>query len=243
MLREKIAPPTTPDDATKQALLAVVQVWLDRLQTMSVITSFFVSIDSMVYAFPYRDPDLTAWTTLDLLVSASLGGAIILHVCASILAYVASFVLIRYQLSDAEKTEQATEHPSTVSSNTHTRVQSFSAESTLSPWEAYTDLRALVFVYQVRFLSIVSCGIVPRRPREKRDPEKTATDDPVLKLKSMVTTLSRCHTLVTVMTQLGFVLALLGIMAYFWTGLPRALGIFASALLGTCLVAIGAVIM
>ncbi|KAM5543013.1 hypothetical protein V8D89_003397 [Ganoderma adspersum] len=214
---------------------------------MSIITSFFVSIDSMVYSFPYRDPDLSAWSTLDLLISASLGGAIILHVCASILAYVASFVLIRYQLSDAEKTEQATERPPTVSSKPegHTRIQSFSAESTLSPWEAYTDLRALVSVYQVRFLSILSCGVVPRQPRAKRarDPEKAVADDPVLKLKSMVTTLSRCHTLVTIMTQLGFALALLGILAYFWTGLPRALGIFASALLGTCLLAIGAVIM
>ena len=131
------------------------------------------------------------------------------------------------------------------------RAQSFSAESTLSPWEsaAYTDLRALVSVYQVRFLSYLSCGIVQlplRQPqREKRDPEKgaTAPEDPVKKLKGMVTTLSRCHTLVTVMTQLGFVLALLGILAYFWTGLPRALGIFASALLGTCLLAIGVVIM
>ena len=172
----------------------------------------------------------------------------------AILAYVTSFVLIRYQLSDAEKTEQASKRPSTVSSKPdgHTRLQSFSAESTLSPWEAYTDLRALVSVYQVRFLSILSCGIVPRQARAKRnrDPEKTAVaataaadGDPVVKLKSMVTTLSRCHTLVTIMTQLGFVLALLGILAYFWTGLPRALGIFASALLGTCLLAIGAVIM
>ena len=99
MLRTETVPPITPDDATKQALLAVVQVWLDRLQTMSIIVSsryslnraythrlsqmsFFVSIDNMVYAFPYRDPDLSAWSTLDLLISASLRGAIILHVCA-----------------------------------------------------------------------------------------------------------------------------------------------------------------
>ena len=85
--------------------------------------------------------------------------------------------------------------------------------------------------------------MVPRRSRAKRDDEQPAADDPVLKLKSMVTTLSHCHTLVTIMTQLGFVLALLGILAYFWTGLPQALGIFASALLGTCLLAIGVVIM
>ncbi len=39
MLKAEKAPPTNPDDATKQALLAVVQVWLDRLQTMSIIVS------------------------------------------------------------------------------------------------------------------------------------------------------------------------------------------------------------
>lgn len=32
-------PPASPDDATKQALLAVVQVWLDRLSAMSVVVS------------------------------------------------------------------------------------------------------------------------------------------------------------------------------------------------------------
>ncbi|PIL33524.1 hypothetical protein GSI_04147 [Ganoderma sinense ZZ0214-1] len=240
-------PPTNPDDATKQALLAVVQVWLDRLQAMAVITSFFVSIDSMVYAFPSRNPDLTAWSSLDLLISASLGGAIILHVCASILAYISSFVLIRYQLSDAQKTEQSTERPSGSAlgaGKAHARVQSLSIESALS--EAYVDLRALVSVYKVRYISVLTCGMVPRQSAsEKRDAERPASgsDDPVAKLKGMVTTLSRCHTLVTVMTQLGFVLALLGIIAYFWTELPQALAIFASVLLGACLLAIGVVIM
>lgn len=164
----------------------------------------------------------------------------------AILAYISTFVLIRYQLSDAERQEQSTERPSATSSKTHTRIQSFSVEPTLSPaWLAYNELRALVSVYQVRYISVLSCGMVPRRSRSrtKRDDEQPAADDPVLKLKSMVTTLSRCHTLVTIMTQLGFVLALLGILAYFWTGLPQALGIFASALLGACLLAIGVVIM
>ena len=115
----------------------------------------------------------------------------------AILAYVASFVLIQYQLTDAEKTEQATERPSTVSSSKpegHTRLQSFSAESTLSPWEAYTDLRALVSVYQVRFLSILSCGIVPRQARaakRDRDPEKTAVAATAAEMSTRILASSR----------------------------------------------------
>ena len=35
----RIVPLTNPDNATKQALLCVVQVWLDRLQAMAVIVS------------------------------------------------------------------------------------------------------------------------------------------------------------------------------------------------------------
>ena len=45
-------------------------------------TSFFVSIDSMLYSFGARDPDSSDWSTIDTLIIASLGGAIILHVCA-----------------------------------------------------------------------------------------------------------------------------------------------------------------
>ena len=34
-----VVPPPTAEDAMKQALLAVVQVWLDRLQAMAVVVS------------------------------------------------------------------------------------------------------------------------------------------------------------------------------------------------------------
>ncbi len=34
-----VTPPSNPEDATKQALLAVVQVWLDRLSAMSIVVS------------------------------------------------------------------------------------------------------------------------------------------------------------------------------------------------------------
>lgn len=94
---------TTMDGTTKQALLAVVQVWLDRLQTMAVIvrvvsqrktirhakydisqTTFFVSIDSMLYGYASVSvpPNADDWSNVDLLKSATLGGSIILHVCA-----------------------------------------------------------------------------------------------------------------------------------------------------------------
>ena len=50
--------------------------------------------------------------------------------------------------------------------------------------------------------------------------------------------LSRCHTLAAWMAVVGFVLALVGILAFAWTALPTGVGAFASACLGTCLLAL-----
>ncbi|KAI1791174.1 hypothetical protein LXA43DRAFT_1012733 [Ganoderma leucocontextum] len=96
------------EDALKQALLAVVQLWEDRLQKQGVVTTFFITIDSLLFslASPTRSTDLHAWSVRDQVINASLGGAVIFHVCASIVAYSASFVLIKYQLNDAEKKEE-----------------------------------------------------------------------------------------------------------------------------------------
>ena len=228
----------------------------------------------MVYSFPSRPSNFNAWSSVDLLISASLGGAIILHACAceliyslpppdvsydstslqpAILAYVASFVLIRYRLSDAEKEEAATERPSTSSDVQHkghpARFQSSSAATTLFPseasqWDGYTDLRCLISVHQVPFVHFFLFGLVPKKTRAQADREALATpDDAVARLHAMVTVLTRCHTMIGIMTQLGFMLALLGILAYFWTGLPRVLGIWATALLGGCLFGMGAAII
>ncbi len=163
---------------------------------------------------------------------------------AAILAYCASFVLIRYRLNDAVKEEDAAEHAPAMTSNgmdrKQLRTQPLSLDSTYvrrSPsWDAYIDLRSLVSVHQIDPLA---CCRNTRRMACKRDPEALPQDsnNAVTQLRSMVGMLSRVHTATVIMTVLGFILALLGTLAYFWTGLPRALGIFASACLGGCVFA------
>ncbi|KAI0645192.1 hypothetical protein C8Q79DRAFT_757249 [Trametes meyenii] len=118
------AQPSSPEDAMKQALCAVVQLWLDRLQSMAVITTFFVSIDSILFSLTAgtRNIDLHAWTARDKVVNASLGGAIIFHVCASIVAYIGSFILIRFRLTNAEKEEESIfAGPTPAPADTYTR--------------------------------------------------------------------------------------------------------------------------
>lgn len=226
----------------------------------------------MLYSFPARDLHFGEWSDTSTLIVASLGGAIILHVCAcewrhthalsliltsrlpdaAILAYCGSFVLIRYRLKDAEKTERDTESTAKPSVDTYRRTSCASVPrlapgSTLSAtttpteyvrdisWEAYNDLRSLISVSQVHPFAWL-CGMA-RKAGLKKDPEASGVDDTVAQLHSMVRMLTRVHTVTVIMTVLGFILALLGTIAYFWTGLPRALGIFASACLGGCIFA------
>ncbi|KAH9889426.1 hypothetical protein C8Q73DRAFT_766092 [Cubamyces lactineus] len=244
---QSTVPPTT-DDATKDALLAVVQVWLDRLQTMAVITTFFVSIDSMLYGYATvaLPQDISLWSSVDVLKSATLGGAIILHVCASILAYLASFVLIRYRLEDAEEQVQAAEHADESGGSTPLRQipsqrpsvgnkqhvsERVGATSTITP----RDFRSLVTVYQVKPFAFVSGGSCTA----KLSPETPGSEDSgaLRMLRSMIQTLTRCHTVVGAMSTIGFVLALIGTITYFWTSLPIALSSFASACLGVSMIA------
>ncbi|OBZ69587.1 Eukaryotic translation initiation factor 4 gamma [Grifola frondosa] len=222
-------PVTNEEDAIKKAMLAVVQVWVDRLQSITVVTTFFTSVDGLLFSLSSstRPTDVHAWTRTDKLTNASLGGALIFHVCAAIIAYMGSYVLIRYRLGDATKHESSVEsrRPSSVGPaeklrTMDTRRPSGSLDATLTPQspipfpldfvETLTDLRGLITIHQVRPLGFLSFAV--RTPMGKHDGERQVRDDAIAALQSLVRLLSRCHTLSVVMSMLGFVLALLGIL-------------------------------
>ncbi|KAI0629412.1 hypothetical protein C8Q77DRAFT_1065252 [Trametes polyzona] len=197
-----LANTATPEDAMKQALLAVVQVWLDRLQSMAVVTTFFVSIDSLLFSLTAgtRPVDLHAWTMRDEVINASLGGAIIFHACASIVAYIGSFVLIRYRLNSAEKLEENifTAHPASPTRaaaaekrrapSAHVHRPSASMGSTAVPgspmetirdfpMEVFTDLRSLVAVERAHPLWFLRLPICRRRGNKDGAPARGKRGD------------------------------------------------------------------
>lgn len=77
---------------------ALVAVWMQRLQMLTLITTFLASIDGELFVLT----STSSQTTLDAqeFVYACFTGALVFHVCAAILGYVASFALIRYQIGD-----------------------------------------------------------------------------------------------------------------------------------------------
>ncbi|TFY50806.1 hypothetical protein EVJ58_g10881, partial [Rhodofomes roseus] len=97
------------DSVLREAILQIVSVWLNRLSLVSGIASFFSSIDSLLFSIASTsthigDPD-APWSALDKLTTASFAGALIFHVCSAILAFVASFILVRLELIDADDQE------------------------------------------------------------------------------------------------------------------------------------------
>jgi len=176
------------------------------------------------------------------LVYGALAGALIFHVCASILGFVASFVLIRYRIVDAKltilshddgsKQEGTTGGPSTPSSPKLPSGKSF----------AWTDLP--VVHSDTRRLLIIE-PIQPFRKHRSWHNKSTVNDKaknadapsstPTKTSAPPTDLLSRCYFTCLSLTAAGFVLALLGIMSYAWSALQLAVGIFTTACLGVAL--------
>lgn len=106
--------------------------------------------------------------------------------------------------------------------------------------EVLTDVRSLVGIYRTHPLWFLGCcgRRKKQQDRSASDPEaQQPVEDAAKLLRGMVSVLSRAHTVCAAMTNLGFLLAILGILTYSWTAVPLALGIFASACLGGCAIA------
>ncbi|KAH9174960.1 hypothetical protein EDB89DRAFT_425462 [Lactarius sanguifluus] len=77
----------------------VAHIWSDRLRLTSICASFFTSIDSLLFKLASNKSDGSLTSKLAL---SSLAGALIFHVAAAVLAYLGSFVLVRYELRDTQ---------------------------------------------------------------------------------------------------------------------------------------------
>ncbi|EIW74783.1 hypothetical protein CONPUDRAFT_85592 [Coniophora puteana RWD-64-598 SS2] len=103
----KKSPPTTTKSGNTASTNALVSAWQDRLQVLTVVTTFLASMDGTLFSMTnYRtSPALLPNEPSDQLselIYAALVGAMILHICASLLGYIASFVLVKYTIIEAD---------------------------------------------------------------------------------------------------------------------------------------------
>lgn len=199
----------TKTDATTTAgeHSTMVAAWMQRLQTLTLITTFLASIDGELFTLTSTSSPVTLTTSIgsEELVYACFSGALVFHVCSSILGYVASFALVRYEIVEAE--------PPSV---TEREKLSGAGESIHGK---QLLLRAIPPLYAVQSLLQI--------PSRLRLQSRTST--PPLDL------LTRCYFTTLALSGAGFILALLGIATYAWFGLQRVVGIFTMACLGVSL--------
>ncbi|KAG2032313.1 hypothetical protein BDR03DRAFT_970456 [Suillus americanus] len=185
---------------------------MHRLQTLTLITTFLTSIDGQLFTFTRSStPQVTLNASEESaeLVYACFTGALVFHGCSSILGYVASFALIRYQIVDAE-TPPVTEARELGKRSIH-HHETIHGKQLL--------LRAVPPLYAVQSLLQI-----PSRLRIQ-----SRTSSPPLDL------LTRCYFTILALSGAGFILAILGIATYAWFELQRVVGIFTMACLGASL--------
>ncbi|KZT21043.1 hypothetical protein NEOLEDRAFT_1099703 [Neolentinus lepideus HHB14362 ss-1] len=203
--------------ARKEAMKDLVQSWMDRLQLISLITTFFASVESQLVGNTV--PSSGPWSPTLQAANSGLMGALVMHSFAAILSFFGAFILVRYKVKEANKEEIKAEggQPTTTTTTTspvdvEKTAQSQSQSQTPRPHASPADIPT-IFSSDPR---LVQVGPFSRQP-------------PIMLLQ-------RVHTLCLWTSAVGFVLALMGILCFSWSMMPRSVSIFASACLGVCVV-------
>ena len=147
-----------------------------------------------------------------------------LKVNKAIISFLASFVLVRYKLTEAKKEELKAEIVAgrrTVTSPTSLKYQD--DEKGQNGTTGYTPS---------------SSGIqqlIPEPPIYSCNPRLEQVGP--FSRQPPTGLLERCHALCIILASVGFVLALMGIVCYAWALQPVSVAAFSTAMLGVCLLA------
>ncbi|KAJ7782654.1 hypothetical protein B0H16DRAFT_1297704, partial [Mycena metata] len=196
------------EKARRQAAKDLAQSWMDRLQLISVITTFFASTEAGMLQVTGLSEQASVQVA-----NASFTGALVLHIWAAIISFLAAFFLVRYNLKEAkEEGSQAglapspTDHSHDMKPGDKTQRSPPSNTSLTTP----SDL-APVWTMNPHLEQV--------GPFQRKPPTHL---------------LSRCHNLCILLTFAGFLLALLGILAFAWGQNPVSVGVVTSISTAVC---------
>ncbi|KAF9031238.1 hypothetical protein BDZ89DRAFT_1064097 [Hymenopellis radicata] len=196
----------------------LVQSWMDRLQLISVITTFFASVEAgMLQVTTPSSPDQSS--TWQSACNACILGALVMHINASFVSFLSAFFLIRFKLSEANKEElkaEGIEPAPSVHTKPGSVILNMAAHHiTGSP----TDPRPGPIMMAASSSS--SRGIWSANPHIVQVGPFQGTPP--------VHLLSRLHSLCIALATLGFALLMGGIICFTWAMQPRSVSIFTSA--------------
>jgi len=232
------------EEARKRAMMNLVNSWQERLQLISLITTFFASIEAGMLVPLNTDPNAeNASPGLFKAANAGLLGALVMHVYAAVLSFLAAFLLIRYKLKEATKEEYFVEG----NGREFTFVASPENGSLRRDPEIGGTPRLDAQVIELE-------DIPQTRAAEDRQRMPSLQEPPIFSKNPHLEQvgfwspnisshlLSRVHGLCITLAAIGFALAIMGIMLYTWALQTTEVSIFATACLGAALLAMTGVL-
>ncbi|KAF8806552.1 hypothetical protein BYT27DRAFT_7191106 [Phlegmacium glaucopus] len=206
------------EENQQEAINSLVQIWLERLRLISVITTFFASTESGLLSQAVPSPTQIL-SRVGELANVCLMGALVVHIHAAVISFLGAFFLIRYKLEVAEKEENEAEMEMINSPTSISSIEKGRDPAT-SP---YADDLQRTNSGPDQIIWSTDPHLVQLGPFQRQPPTEL---------------LARCHSLCVLLASLGFVLALIGALSLAWDRLPLTVSIFATASMGFCLIAV-----
>ncbi|KAG6381965.1 hypothetical protein JVT61DRAFT_593 [Boletus reticuloceps] len=233
------------EKARRRAMKNLVDSWQERLQLISVITTFFASTEAVMLTNTKPDrSDPGSWENNALKASnASFLGALIVHVYAAVLSFLGAFLLTRYKLKEATREEMRIEGMvnSPLGGSVFKDVERVPADLGLQ--QLFTNNDAQTMYNPVNDATTTSApGQIKKKGSYRVEPPIISANphlEQVGLFRSNVSShlLSRTHALCVFLAAAGFILAIIGILCYAWATQPTEVSIFASVCFGAAVLA------
>ncbi|KIJ66042.1 hypothetical protein HYDPIDRAFT_27242 [Hydnomerulius pinastri MD-312] len=232
----------------KRAMKNLVNSWQERLQLISVITTFFASTEAgmLVNTKPITADDMSNGALRA--ANVSFLGALIMHVYAAVLSFLAAFLLIRYKLKEATREELIVEGIKMVASESP-------LEGPMRVKDIERDLQdsdgptAIINEIEKKSTMPTRAGTMSPQTEPQARSRSLPAEPPILSknphleqvgpFMSNISShlLSRIHALCVFFAAIGFVLAIAGIVLYAWALQPVEVKILTTACLGVAMLA------
>ncbi|KJA28822.1 hypothetical protein HYPSUDRAFT_50992 [Hypholoma sublateritium FD-334 SS-4] len=225
----------------ERAIRRLLESWMERLQLISVLTIFFASTEATLISITTPPQGQAAnMTMLALAANAGLTGGLVLHILAALISFLGGFFLVRYKIKWA-RTERQSMAKKRESS--HSRGSSQNYTYVVSPVEMEPTVTE-----HGENLSVPSPppGLHRRLRRATRAFTGTyltwneAYLEPSQIHRVPTRLLGRFHFMCVVLTLLGFIASVIGIVCDAYDRLPPIIGSVALIVMSiTFLIVIG----
>ncbi|KAL0578924.1 hypothetical protein V5O48_003072 [Marasmius crinis-equi] len=208
-------------NARRIAMKDLVSSWNDRLQLISLITTFMASVEAGLLQITAPDPDSPS--NIIVASNACLFSALILHLHASFISFIAAFLLVRYKIKEAKREEDKIE------GNPPEGIQ------TPSKGEILLDMAANHITQStVTESSTIAPHLKPKDQVWCANPHLVPVGAFFRSRHPPINLLSRCHFMSILCAVLGFLLAMVGIPCLAWARHPLVVSVVATSSLGLC---------